>query len=170
MRKLLLAQFVFTTGENKYNEMRLVIVNGNEIRPELSFEEIAVKKALDWFPKQFPESILISCCASDAIDNVSEVDDLRTRVGVVDSKKSWENESPLHGEFFDHNQKPFSKNGHEYTEDVLIDLDGNRQHFSIGYYHLIDEEWMIKDKEYDKLFDARNMKWTYLPLAKCDNK
>jgi hypothetical protein len=55
-----------------------------------------------------------------------------------------------------------------YSHDVLIDLDGTRTHFSVGYY-LFDDyrpgtgEWMLYKAGQE--VDPENMRWSFLPLA-----
>lgn len=51
-----------------------------------------------------------------------------------------------------------------YTDSVLIDIDGNRKTFTIGWHDNDDKVWRnIGDDEIDP-----TMKWQYLPLAKYD--
>lgn len=57
-----------------------------------------------------------------------------------------------------------------YSDDVLIDIDGYRKHFSIGYYDYDNKRWFIRDEESRPDLDLEHMSWTYLPLAKYDKK
>lgn len=51
-----------------------------------------------------------------------------------------------------------------YSTDVLIDIDGDRKHFAIGYY-LFDrdgDEWITYEL---KTKIGPGMRWSFLPLA-----
>lgn len=61
MKKLFLTSFVFTTGENEYEEQRLVVA------PD---KDSAYEMAQAWFPKNYPESTLNVCITHEAIENV----------------------------------------------------------------------------------------------------
>lgn len=66
--------------------------------------------------------------------------------------------------------KPMTDNeGHGYSDNVLIDLDGWRKDFAIGWYDHDNKEWMFHQED-KSLLDLKHMKWTYLPLAKYDKK
>lgn len=66
--------------------------------------------------------------------------------------------------------KPMTDNeGHGYSDNVLIDLDGWRKDFAIGWYDHDNKEWMFHQED-KSLLDLNHMKWTYLPLAKYDKK
>lgn len=60
-------------------------------------------------------------------------------------------------------------NGEGFSDDVLIDLDGWRKHFAIGWYDHDDKEWRFHQEDRSQ-FEPANMKWTYLPLEKYDKK
>lgn len=53
-----------------------------------------------------------------------------------------------------------------YSEDVLIDLDGLRREFRVGWYDFDDDKWRLHDKAMQKFIDRKNMKWLKLPLNK----
>jgi hypothetical protein len=53
-----------------------------------------------------------------------------------------------------------------YSEEVLIDLDGNRKDFRTGWYDFDDKAWRLHDKAEEKNIDLEHMKWTELPLNK----
>lgn len=56
----------------------------------------------------------------------------------------------------------------EMSEDVLIDVDGNRKTFRVGFYDIDFETkggtWTLYDE--DETIDLDHMKWTELPLNK----
>lgn len=49
-----------------------------------------------------------------------------------------------------------------YSCDVLIDVDGNRNNFRIGWYDYDEEEWMTHSKNHTV---TDGMRWSFLPLA-----
>lgn len=51
-----------------------------------------------------------------------------------------------------------------YSEDVLIDLDGFRKTFSVGWYDFDDDVWKLNDESMEIHIDRKNMKWFKLPL------
>lgn len=52
-----------------------------------------------------------------------------------------------------------------YSKDVLIDMDGYRKNFRIGWYDFDDKEWRLHDKGAEESLDIKNMRWQTLPLA-----
>jgi hypothetical protein len=70
MKKLFLTSFTFDTGDVKdIKEYRMVVVTGKEVSaPGRSFYDIAYEKAGKWFNENFPESILKSIIAHQAIE------------------------------------------------------------------------------------------------------
>ena len=51
-----------------------------------------------------------------------------------------------------------------YSEEVLIDIDGWRKKFRIGYYDIDNKMWLLIEST-DKI-DLEHMRWTELPLNK----
>lgn len=51
-----------------------------------------------------------------------------------------------------------------YSDDVLIDLDGNRETFRVGWYDFDEHAWMLYDT--DSAVIDEYAKWRYLPLVK----
>lgn len=54
--------------------------------------------------------------------------------------------------------------GQGYSEEVLIDIDGWRKKFRIGYYDMDNKMWLLVEST-DKI-DLDHMRWTELPLNK----
>ena len=54
------------------------------------------------------------------------------------------------------------ENGMRLTQDVLIDLDGNRSVFRIGWYDYDEREWILHA---DGVTVGTHMRWSFLPLA-----
>jgi hypothetical protein len=67
----------------------------------------------------------------------------------------------LDGEAFNSNQHP-EDSGEGYSEDVLIDIDGMRKHFCIGWYDFDDKEWVTDSPAVT--IDQEKMKWLRLPF------
>ncbi len=55
----------------------------------------------------------------------------------------------------------------QYTDDVLIDIDGNRKFFHVGWFDHSELKWMFKD-EVTPTIDLEHGKWCYLPMVKYD--
>jgi hypothetical protein len=53
-----------------------------------------------------------------------------------------------------------------YSIDVLIDLDGNRKDFRIGWYDFDDKKWRLHYQSAEIQIEVEHMKWTNLPLNK----
>lgn len=84
MQKLFLTAFKFKTGEETYEEERLVVVNNHDrdtcrgvktlhiegVPTDFQFDDRdrAEKKAMTWFTNSHPESTLIYCIAKQAIE------------------------------------------------------------------------------------------------------
>lgn len=64
-----------------------------------------------------------------------------------------------------HKPEEIPVNGTEYeSEQVLIDVNGNRNQFAIGYYDKKDKDWVVyHSTEY---LELEHMKWTYLPIQR----
>ncbi len=64
----------------------------------------------------------------------------------------------------------------EFSDNVLIDMDGRRMHYRVGWYDFKDRKWHIYDRNYDTsknregLAVSKHLKWSYLPLAEYDGK
>lgn len=65
--------------------------------------------------------------------------------------------------------EPPADTGEGYSDDVLIDYDGHRKHFTVGWYDHDEKRWMFREED-TSLLELEHMKWTYLNLAKYDKK
>jgi len=65
-------------------------------------------------------------------------------------------------------QKPFKYSNKECSDTVLIDIDGNRKWFVLGWYDFEYNKWSHSSDTNDEI--TIHMRWTYLPLAKYDKK
>lgn len=63
------------------------------------------------------------------------------------------------------NPPPVSEQDAPMSEDVLVDMDGNRKHFVIGWYDHSEKEWILRAKD-TSLLEPEHAQWMYLPLAK----
>lgn len=59
---------------------------------------------------------------------------------------------------------PFEDEEQAASVDVLIDVNGERTDFAIGYYSFTDKTWRYKDG----FTDTTILRWFHLPLAKYD--
>ena len=73
-------------------------------------------------------------------------------------------------EFFDSTKKPIDLEKQGYSVDVLIDVDGNRKNFEIGWWDYDDQLWRFHNVDANELHDIVDKKllWAYLPLAELD--
>lgn len=56
-----------------------------------------------------------------------------------------------------------------YSDDVLIDLDGHRKDYAIGWYDFDTKEWALDSEKFTQDdIDHEHMSWRRLPLAKYD--
>lgn len=88
----------------------------------------------------------------------------------MEDKKDELSLNPWILEFFTDETKPkeaerlSEKQGH--SEDVLIDIDGWRKEFRVGWYDHERDIWYLHDKSMEKYIERARMKWTYLPIYK----
>lgn len=71
--------------------------------------------------------------------------------------------------WFNHDQNPEQawyngKPQEGMSEDVLIDVDGWRTTFRVGYKNIKEDKWDLYQDDVD--IDLEGMKWTTLPLNK----
>ena len=163
MRKLFLASFKFKTGETVYEQQRLVVVESSEVVSYLPLAthskqkvreaeyEIAHIKAKQWFPTEFPESELILYQVYPAIDQPADIG-----FSILTWTPSFQGD--------DVKPEEIQKEGH--SDDVLIDMDGWRKNFRVGWYDHEDDQWKFHNPEDEKIFDRAHMKWTHLPINK----
>ena len=154
MRKLVLCNFKAKTGDYEFEDYRLVVTNHNEGETETELSVKATKAFMNDFPNYFPESKLLSAVALPTMG--------------ANPEPTERNESALHFTNF-HDMDDHPEVGDEgYSDDVLIDLDGWRKDFRIGYYDK-DNGWQVyqhaHDGEETKL-DLKHGKWTHLPINK----
>lgn len=77
-------------------------------------------------------------------------------------------------------QQWFNKNNHppkdkttdiNVSDEVLMDLTGERKVFRVGWYSFADRRWMTHDDNHGYALTgpaSRHIKWTHLPLVKYD--
>lgn len=65
---------------------------------------------------------------------------------------------------------PADRDEDGYSDNRLIDLNGHRIEFAIGYYDHKNSRWIICDDDKRSLFEPEHMTYQRLPLAKYDNE
>jgi hypothetical protein len=58
---------------------------------------------------------------------------------------------------------PRDENEDDLSDYVLIDMDGKRENFFVGYYNFSIGSWYTRHGE---VIDLDHMRWTFLNLAK----
>lgn len=151
MRKLFLTSFTFKTGDNEFTQQRLVAINSNDKDEEADLTQ-AYETAKSWFPHEFPESNLLSLVAYPAITEAYLNKPLSQLAQGTFNIAHGPNETPY-------------LTVDDFSNDVLIDIDGTKKTFRVGYLNIDQEsgarEWIIYDK--DETIDIINMRWQYLP-------
>jgi len=167
MKKLFLTSFEFKgIDKNTYKEQRLVMVQSNEVSEGKDHESVAYSKVQKWFHANYNENCeLLSIIAHPTITGYAEETQIKNMEhGQIGFDASWNGIDvfpPRVIGFFDGKDYP-----ENYTDNVLIDLDGNRKHFDTGWYDYDTKDWHTVGKEKVK----PTMKWQLLPLAKYDKK
>lgn len=159
-KKMMLVNYTFTTGEEKFSHSQIVSLRF-EKNPGLESEKKAAIAALiAWFENTYPESYLESVVPWPTI----YADIHMAHIHPIDVPVGWfNNESkPFPGNAFDPNDGIIS-------DEVLIDLDGKRENFVVGCWHFSHgklEGWWRVPEFHESSLDEKNMRWSYLPLAK----
>lgn len=60
---------------------------------------------------------------------------------------------------------PRDENEEDLSDYVLIDTDGKRENFFVGYYDFSIKHWDIRGRDSEEI-DLEHMRWTFLNLAK----
>lgn len=55
-----------------------------------------------------------------------------------------------------------NKDERMWSVPVLIDLDGYRKHFRVGFYSFSARKWMLPDCEHIENRITRNSRWIYI--------
>lgn len=158
MRKLVLTNFKAKTGNYEFEDYRLVVVNHNEGETETDMLLKASRAFTKDFPVYFPGSELLS------------VGPLPT--WGADPMPVEKPDSALHfTNFHSMDEHPGELEGQGFTDDVLIDVDGNRKTFRVGYYDTENDTWHLYVKSDDATIDLMYLQealWCHLPLIKND--
>jgi len=73
-------------------------------------------------------------------------------------------EHPLnHGGWHGPNELPKDVN-EGLSDDVLVDMNGNRKHFQVAWYDFDEKQWQFHVED-TSLFEPENIRWSYLPMA-----
>lgn len=178
MRKLFLTHFKFRTGGSEFEQYRLTILNKEdllEMEPNQSFESFATEKAVRWFNVHFPESEFIYCMAYQAIDDVKNDQEYHSNTSnwYDAGQKTYTkgDDTPFVQSFPMTELPPFEDEEQITTDDVVVDMDGNRKYFLTYYYSKNGNEWVNAATgipiDWKEIEHAR---WYKLPLAKYDKQ
>jgi hypothetical protein len=144
MKVLFLVDYVFKTGGNEYREHVLVSINAE---PTDSFEKqvhVAIDSVCNWFPTYYPESELIAVHAP--------------KPTVKDHRTNSYKETPVLGEIVHPMADiPPVKEGETNSKWVLIDVDGNKEFYTLGFYNTLNKEWIPQDINME--IDLEHAKW-----------
>lgn len=85
---------------------------------------------------------------------------------AVEARSQRKTDSPFsHGSWHNGNEILFPVNEDGISSDKLIDIDGKRKTFRVGWYASDEKQWYYYHEENDQPIDQKNMKWTELPLS-----
>lgn len=79
MKKLILTSFCFNTGENRYNEQRLVVVENADKMSDEAQREQAENNLEKWFNRNYPESKLHYIIGHETIHESQAVKKIRLK-------------------------------------------------------------------------------------------
>lgn len=192
-----MVRFEFETAGQQYVDFDLITIKFDKFLDEEAGRRAAEETATRWFKERGTDAVLLSCVAKHTREliywpdnkvpvstpklvNIDWLD--RTTVGACGIRISHPGVKIPDGWFtvFD---KPFvdpataNEPDGETSDLVLIDLDGNRETFVTGCYHFpctLDGErtggWWRVDEFWQSSLDEKNMRWSYLPLARYEKK
>lgn len=127
-----------------YQEQRMTVAKSHEKAHDV-FK--------DWFRGMYPESELRELIVHQTVGDVDDV-----------VRSPCQTESPVsHGGWFPPETLPVDL-GEGYSNNVLIDMDGSRNHYSIGWYDHDESKWFFQGD--DSFFHPTAMRWSNLPLTK----
>jgi hypothetical protein len=152
MRKLILTQIFYQTGDLKTVDYRLVVVNHQEGEVEEDLLRKAAAQVEAWFPKNHPESNGLGIVPKATVgEPIIQVD--------INSSKSF-----TIGGIYRDCEIPSLEND-EKSVDVLIDIDGYRTTFRVGYYDMKMKRWELYDKtRLIDLIDLDDMRWQHINI------
>lgn len=107
------------------------------------------------FFKEIPDTIILQ---RSTMENILD---------PVNRTSDEDGRSALHfTNFHSMDEHPEEVNGEGYTDDVLIDIDGKRETFRVGWYDPERDQWYLHDKKEHVELDVAL--WCHLPLIKND--
>lgn len=153
----------FSEKKYKYN-IQIPIVRGGEITGYFRLANIESELIHPPFDNGFHYNDKVALEArNSAMKNQNDLAKNEIPIGTKQAPKddvffdaSWSSgkEKPLMG-------------GICYSDDLLIDTDGKRKYFTVGWYDFDDKKWRCKSNE---SLDEEQLLWQYLPLSKYDKK
>jgi len=167
MKKLItLVDFSFKTGDQVYQEKRLVLV---EIGPRDTAQWMLDKSVAlieNWFPVHYPQSKLLSVIAHETIsENNDPIPMTIPRITTQIPAK----EPAVFNAAFTSDQLPPKQPGSSDSDMVLVDETGAREFFNIWFYDHFNKNWIEASSGVEVEEETlKTMRWMYLPLAKYD--
>lgn len=150
MRKLLLASFSFKTGEIRFDEHRLVVVDFHVKAENMPSIVDHFKK---WFESAYPESEWLGGTVYPSLEIT----------GLVKQVKA---PAPEYGVYSAH---PLNELPEVYNEgmsrQMVIDMDGNRKNFQLSHYDFDQNEWVFAEDDTSLLERDYAMWMDVLPFA-----
>jgi hypothetical protein len=153
MRKLILASFSFKTGENQYTETRLVAVDFKITEATLP---VITDHIVDWFKTAYQESEFISCVVYPTLEIYGLTADTIKAPNVDIPQIGYSAHSMFEA-------PPLFNREQNLSRKVVIDSNGHRKDFLIGWYDFDSHSWSIEGDT--SLYEERHAKWMdILPL------
>jgi len=155
MKKLITsAEVTFRTGDDTYTRQHLVAAYVAHDATENDVLERTTNIVKSRFKDLYPESELISITPIPTM----------TMTPITTTVDKTQKVPVLNVAFTADQLPPRNESGE--SDQVLIDLEGDRTEFIIGCYDFISKEW-VQDNGNGIIIDD-HMRWMYLPLAKYD--
>lgn len=150
MRKLVLASFSFKTGEIRFDEQRLIVI---EIAPNQKEHLEAISARFKrWFHAVYPSSELLGIVPYTSIDFT----------GPDEAASEYDEGRQSELGRFDYLAHPLSEVPVYYQGDIsrqmVIDMNGKREHFQIGFYDFDENDWMFMEDD-TSMLERENAKW-----------
>jgi hypothetical protein len=154
-RKFVLVEVTYTLegDQQKHSKNHLVsLYVKNNLPSQQSQEmEMATDKARLWYNEVFPQKKIISIVPSETISSDFS---LRTLSNDEPAKE-------LKAAFTSSDVPPLDERFVNQSIQVLIDVNGHKKRFELGYYRTDENAWY--DNRGIRLHNMEEMVWQYLP-------
>jgi len=162
MRKVILTSYGFETARQKYNDFTHVIIETEHDSDPVEDAKRAERVFKKWFTSMGTDASLIYVSAKIP---VMESDKNSGAIPVDDRFGSFTSETKPTIDFYGEGEEG------NISDPVLIDIDGKRETFVVGKYFFSFKDqiggWDVGEF-YQSSLDMKNMRWSYLQLAKYD--